>query len=268
MLTSCLKTRDEAGLITDNGSIVVDIPEVSFNNYHSGNQAIAVNATPATEEVSFFTVAAYYPRNKKPSGDIKVKITIAALAGTDPFPAGALTIPTEITLPKDNPRVAVKFGLNKSALDLSKTYGATFTITQVSEGVISELGKSIDVYLNVKNQYDGVYRSKGYFVHPTPANNSSWTFADGITRSLQTIGASTLEVYPLQTKAVTFGVGMDLTVNPDNTVKVDFFGTTDDPEPTPNPNRYDPASKTFYIDASYSGGTRRLVDTLVYLRPR
>ena len=122
--------------------------------------------------------------------------------------------------------------------------------------------------IGIKNQYDGHYKSKGVFSHPTPANNSTWIFTDGITRDLITFSAAGVYAYPLKTKAATFGVELDLTVNADKTVTTVFIGTTDDPDAVPNPSRYDGASKTFFIDAWYGGHTRHLVDTLVYTGPR
>jgi len=120
----------------------------------------------------------------------------------------------------------------------------------------------------IKNQYDGKYKSQGNFTHPVAANTSSWLFGDGIVRDLVTSSATAVYIYPLETAAVTFGVELDLTINGDNTVRTDFVGTTDDPDAVPNPSYYNPATRSFHIDAWYGGHTRHLVDSLVYIGPR
>lgn len=275
-LTGCLKKPE----VVDNTDRLI----TEFKNGRAstvGNVAgidVGMDLVPDTITIDLADIMANFRSAVKSSYTVRVEMQSAVLGdyntqnGTSYVtpPAGAVILKQQTLTLSPSQRSAKIQAVVKPSAMTGGQFGIGLKIGAVSNGEISTVANQVAVLFNIKNQYDGVYRSKGAFTHPTPANNSSWTFANNITRDLATYGPSTVEVFPLRTLAVTFSVGMDLTVNPaNNSVQVDFWnGVTDDPDGTPNPNRYDPATRTFYIDATYNGGTRRLVDTLVYLRPR
>jgi hypothetical protein len=157
--SSCLKSENDlAGLREDPGGIVTSITETQYQNTDAnvlgnGFQIFANFSfgAPANEAVRFLTLHISQPRTVKMSGPMKVKISMTAHPGTYTFPpAGAITI-SEIEVPASTAAsfdFPVKFTVNKSLLDVNEWYGATFTITSVSQGVFSELDKSIDVVFN------------------------------------------------------------------------------------------------------------------------
>ena len=67
-------------------------------------------------------------------------------------------------------------------------------------------------------------------------------------------------MYPTNTTIGGFGVELDITVNPDNTLVEVFNGVT---TPTPNSDHYDPATKTFFVSGAYPTG-RSYKATLTY----
>jgi len=122
-----------------------------------------------------------------------------------------------------------------------------------SEGVVS---------LAVKNQYDGIYKGSGTMVHPSypgPFQNKD--------EVMTTSGANSVDLYPLNT-TVLFGVDVNITVDPStNLCSLSSSAVVLDPYDA-GKNYYDPASKTFYLDFTYSGGSRHVVMVAVYDRPR
>jgi hypothetical protein len=168
LLASCLKSKDTTGLLgNDEGVTITEITDVSYNNLYGQDQVLAMNAEPATETVTAFTLK-YQAGKKPPAADLKVKVTASGSglpAGFVALPAANYTIPAEITIPRSTERtVEFPITINKTGLDLSKKYALTFTISSVSEGVISELGKEITVQFIIKNKYDGVYTVTGSLV--------------------------------------------------------------------------------------------------------
>jgi hypothetical protein len=153
ILSSCLKSKDPSGIYEDKtGSLIIDIPEISYNNYYGQDQEITVKLTPATETIEFFTLEMYATGNSKASNDIKVKLSVTPMTGTGltALPAGALPNTLEFTIPKSSGKVSVKVPLNKAGMVVGKEYAANFKITEVSEGTVSAIGRNIPVYIIVK----------------------------------------------------------------------------------------------------------------------
>lgn len=179
--TSCLKSKNDlAGIRNDEGTIVTSITEQQYLNTDA--QAVGYGfsifsnfsfATP-NEDVKFFGLHIAQPRKKKLSGPLLVKISMQPLAGFDALPAGAVTIPAEISVPASNAIAIdfpVKFAVNKSLLDPTAHYGARFTITEVNQGVYSELDHVVDVIINNAQGYNnsrttGRYRWKYSIADP------------------------------------------------------------------------------------------------------
>jgi len=157
-LSSCLKAKNDfAGIREDEGSIVTSIAETQYINTDAQNIGFHFQAFSnfsftqlPNEQVKFFTLHIGQPR-KKMSGPMTVKVSMTALAGYTLPPAGAITIPSEISVPASDASsydFTVKFAVNKTLLDPNDWYGATFTITSVSQGVFSALDKSVEVIFN------------------------------------------------------------------------------------------------------------------------
>ncbi len=173
---------------------------------------------------------------------------------------------------------------NILAVDLSKNYGLGFTIAQTepASAKIASLEKSIVVRLGFKNKYDGVYLLKGYILRnipPIDEASTGWVGPREI--SLATTGANSVRYTESHGWANTATTGLAVSVsNPTLTVDPLSNAVTITSEGGAFPNglkevegqnsRYNPATKTFYTYATWSGGitSRLMSDTLVYLRPR
>jgi hypothetical protein len=166
---SCVKSKNDlGGMREDEGSIVVSVIEtgVSEASSHGAGEIPSFTnfdfSTP-NEEVKFFNIHISQPRSRKVSGNLKVKIALTNGTGGTPIPAGAITIPTEISIPGSNaPEIdfPVKFQVNKGLLDPTVgDYIAHFTITGADQGsIVSSLEDEIDVTLQ-NGRYLGRYQA-------------------------------------------------------------------------------------------------------------
>jgi hypothetical protein len=158
--TSCLKPKaDFGGTRTDAGTIVTSITEAQYINTDLQNIGYTFTGTSANfsfatpnESVRFFTLHIAQPRDTKVSGSMTVRVAMSAADPSlfTPLPAGAVTV-SDITVPASDAAgydVPVMFTVNKALLDPTEFYGAVFTITSTSQGVFSELDKSVTVVIN------------------------------------------------------------------------------------------------------------------------
>jgi hypothetical protein len=183
----------------------------------------------------------------------------------------------------------IRFRLpNALALNLNKSYAFGFTIASAdADGKIQGDAKTIVVEVGVKNQWDGVYFMKSkFYLHPTYGAFPHYS-TDKI--ELHTAGATTMNKYctiwgeyaqPFPVDASGNlnrfgGLGLQFILNPaTNAVTITDFApgnTTALVFPAGSNNRYDPATKTFYINWGYlnaAGAMRYWGDTLTYIRPR
>lgn len=119
------------------------------------------------------------------------------------------------------------------------------------------------ILLKIKNQYEGDYRSTGYFAHPTATSRNI-----DRDKTLITIDGNTS-----QTEFADLGTGaapwfMRLRVNADNTVTVTPVvptGATGETLKQTGTNRYNPATRTFTLSYRYtgSGGDRVITEKIV-----
>jgi hypothetical protein len=183
----------------------------------------------------------------------------------------------------------LKFTLPSAlALDLNKQYAFGFTITSVDAGAkLSTTDKTIVVEVGAKNQWDGVYYQKSkFFLHPTYGGFPGF---ESDKFELHTAGAFSLNKYSTEFAEYCQPFVVDATgginrfgalapqfvINPTtNAVTLSDNGPGNTTPFVPAPgysNRYDPATKTFYIGFGYlnaAGALRYWGDTLTYLRPR
>lgn len=169
----------------------------------------------------------------------------------------------------------IRIRLNKGALDLSNQYALGLTIASVGDGaIISSTGDKGLAAILIKNQWDGVYVLTGRTDHPT---NAILTGPVGpYEMDLATSGSRNVTLIPTHPWAngsnstTPAGYNPVFTINANNTVTVtNPNGLGFENAPGYN-SRYDPATKTLYVQWRYmgAGGYRVFTDTLVYLRPR
>jgi hypothetical protein len=189
-MTSCLKSKsDFGGAREDAGTIVTAITEQQYLNTDAqniqfgftGNWANFAFNTP-NESVKFFTLHVSQPRDTKISGNMVVKVTAstdqASAIGYDPFPISNIQI-TDISIPATDAvafDVPVMFTVNKAGLDPTKFYALSFTLSSVSQGVISELDKSIFVLINGGNAEHNNSRVTGRYIARTTITDSAGLF--------------------------------------------------------------------------------------------
>jgi len=280
-LSSCLKNKN---LQPDFSATppVVELPVASPTGDGSVNSlstSLTQSDTPST--YSFFV---NYAASSTKATDIIVSLAVspaaidnynAAHADDAPIvimPAAAYTMPTKVTIPAGQRRVEVPITAVSKLLDPNFTYGIPVTITDASGEVISKNFASLVVKVAVKNQYDGKYSYKGYIFREGDPVLSG--FFKGLTSELETNGANGLN-FPNPVWSNGTGVGGigGLTINIDPTTNKVTMKSKDNPTLGNTPgydNRYDPATKTFYLSFKWgaSPSSRAATDTLTYTGPR
>jgi hypothetical protein len=169
----------------------------------------------------------------------------------------------------------VKFEIDGSKLDLSKTYAVAFAITNFG-GFTKKVGlDTIIATIAVKNQYEGTYSETGSIIRNSatgPDTDLGGTLKDGITTYLATIApnANTFSQFWKTGGGVGGIAGLYLTVDQaTNKVTVAATGNALLKNTAGADNYYDPASKTFYLNFDWGTGanTRIAHTTLTYVGP-
>jgi hypothetical protein len=285
-LASCLKSaNDLAGIRTDEGQVVTAILEKQYQINDGYNLGVGYLAhagfsftTPATETVRFFTLHISQPKAKV-SGNLAVKITMSASpSGTLP-PAGAITVPAEINIPAtsgDGFDFPVRFAVNKALLNPAGTYAAVFTISSVSQGVYSELEKSVDVEI-VNSRYQARYTMQSTVKDPAGqygvSNNTKpialvETAANTLGLFDLISGSGGLQAANLQTGAATNIITPRFVLDANGKVTAVFNGTTNlnatiDPSSqfvyTANDDRTFTVAYTFSFTSTVNGASNTRV---------
>ena len=182
--------------------------------------------------------------------------------------------------------------INLKTLDLVSLgrVGLGFQLASADNGaVLSADQNQVAVEIGAKNQWDGVYRVRYKLFHPTNPDITGngtipeWDFLSSGPTSIDWDVATVMINFP--TNGLTYfgdaagpSLLVRMTVNPDNTVSIINVGSRAaalafPPLVVPSgvTNRYDPATKTFYVAYTWTpagSGTRERYDTLTYIRPR
>lgn len=176
----------------------------------------------------------------------------------DLIPSNLYSMPASVVIPRGQRTVTVDLKLKSNSFDFSKNYVLPIQIQSASTGTVSGNFGTILLNVNAKNNYDGTYRSTGYFTHPT-ASSSRAIDKD---KTLATVNFSTV----VTEFADLGGSGwlMWLTVNADNTVTITPKGSTASGVIQEGVNKYDPSTKTFTLNYKYSGsgGFRVVTETI------
>lgn len=179
-----------------------------------------------------------------------------------------------LTIPKGSRTGNLQIKVNTSNFDLEKSYALGLYLKSVNQNgyILSGNFDTIVVKVSAKNKYDGVYTNNGYSLRAGDAVLTG--FFKNSKRNLITAGANSLIYEPLwgDGKGAVGGIGgTTITVNP-ITNKVTMSSTAN-PALVNLPsydNRYDPATKTFYLSYYWGNGPthRAKTDTLIYSSPR
>ena len=144
----------------------------------------------------------------------------------------------------------------KPADFLGSTYAVGFSIGKVDEAGYTISGNSQNgmVVINIKNEYDGNYHVSGVRIHPTLG-----PFPFDYDEDMNTTSANSIDGAAL----ADLGEGLNIVVNPDNTVTLS--GDSRDVFPQAGKeNKYDPVTKTFTLNYYYNTAAPRLInETLV-----
>jgi hypothetical protein len=280
-LSSCLKNEN---LQPDFSATtpVVELPVASpmgDGSVNSLSTSLTQSDTPST--YSFFV---NYAASSTKATDINVTLGVspasidsynAAHADDDPIvimPASAYEMSTTVTIPAGQRRVEVPVKVLSKSLDPNFTYGIPVTITDASGEVISKNFASLVIKVAVKNKYDGKYSYKGYIFREGDPDLSG--FFKGLTSDLETNGANGLNFpNPVWSNGSAVGGIGGLTINIDPATNKVTMKSKEQAALVNNPNydnRYDPATKTFYLSFKWgaSPASRMTTDTLTYTGPR
>lgn len=286
-MAGCLKDKgfdnNEYGIKNPDGSP----PAVAFANGKESKTPFGINAVSTSQTVE---LVLNYTGAEPPATDITVTIVRDSSivkdyntkngTSTVVAPASSVIVPATVVIPAGQRFVTFKITIpNASVFNPALEYGLGIRITSASPNVaIASNLKQLFVALNIKNAYDGKYVDNGTFNHPSYANPYQ-----NIPIQLRTTGPNSVVMYcPLFDELCKpFNVGGGtinrfgslapvFTVDP-VTKKVtveDYFGGFMNVDPAYD-NRYDPATKTFYVKYGYRANrTRDWTDTLIYKGPR
>lgn len=195
----------------------------------------------------------------------------------DPYqilPESQYTIASKTVTIKSGEKKGFMNVLFKTAsFDLTTSYVLPLTIKSTSKGNISGNYGTVLYIIGAKNQYDGVYTLKGVLYRDGLTDALAGKIKSGVTVNLATTSANSVSFD--QVWADGGGLAglnpVNLTVNSTSNA-VSPASTVSNITSLPGySNRYDPATKTFYISIIW-GGTdfnhRSAVDTLTYKGPR
>ena len=231
-----------------------------------------------------------YQGGTAPSQDVHITLAVdptivtaynaANGTSTQVLPTTDYSFPLTVTIPAGQRFVSFDITVpNSNNLNPAVEYGIGLRIVSVDNNlIIAKNLKNLFIGINIKNKYDGKYSEKGYFNHPSYANN----FAINV--QLWTVGPNSLVLYypPFDEFSRPFNVGggsinrfADIapvfTIDPvtNKVTVVNYFpaGSALTMDPAYN-SRYDPATRTIYAKYGYNGRIRDWTDTLTYTGPR
>ncbi|TWR29797.1 DUF1735 domain-containing protein [Mucilaginibacter pallidiroseus] len=286
-LASCLK--DKTANIDPSGSPAV----VGWSTSTTGDQPADVTAgftrysrsyNISTTETEML-VQVSYSGSSLPTSDVTVNLGLdldalkAYNAAHSPqtsvvLPSTVYTMPSSVVIKAGQRKADIVVKLKTNLFDLQQAYILPLKITSTSAGAVSSNYGTVLYSVGAKNQYDGVYALKGYVVRQGDTGGLMGYTVKGIAnRELITLGPNSVSFTQLWANGGGIaGIdGTTITVNP-TTNKVTMSASS-------NPalknlesydNRYDPATKTFYISFYWGNGPahRAATDTLTYIGPR
>lgn len=196
----------------------------------------------------------------------------------DLMPSELYSFPAQVTIKKGERRATLPVTVKPGLFDFAFRYGLPLTIKSASSGVVSG-NFSTNIYsIGAKNPYDGYYSieegstiTRNSATGPDPTLSGSTVGNDDI--PLVTLSANSLAIEPIWSNG-TGVAGIDgtyLTVDPATNLVTVASATNPLLKNTPGAeNRYDPATKTFYLafDWGTAPATRVVKFVLKYSEPR
>jgi hypothetical protein len=282
VFTSCLKDKN-----IDNKKYgtagLGDIPLVLFPATRT-----TTSLNSSAKDTSFHLITVRLAESDPASEDVKVTLTpnnaAVTAAGFTPAPTSAYTLSDlVVTIPKGQ-REGYLTITTKTANLTAATYGFGFDIAAVSNPkykIASTLKTTVAV-LPIKNMYDGIYSVESGFVQrytapgaPTVGDVLNGSLAGNPDVTLSTVGSTTLEITNLKWAYPNGGIaGIDnlrLTVDPaTNLVTMFALGNATLANWEGKENRYDPATRTFYLIFRWNPTANRREYSVVikYKKPR
>jgi len=279
-LSSCLKNKNEQPDFSST-TPVVEIP-VGSPVGDGGINSLSTSLIQKDTPTDYYYYINYAASSTKPT-DIKVTLSVdptvlAAYnaAHTDApltiVPSNAFMMPTTITIPANERRVQVPVKFVSTALDPAVGYGLPVIIKDASGEVISNKFGAVVINVAVRNKYDGKYTLKGYVFREGDTGGLTG-FYKGLSKDLSSNGANAVNFAQIWADGGGAG-GIDgLTINVDpttNKVTMKSKGNATLANDPAYDNRYDPATKTFYISFKWGASpiSRSATDTLTYTSAR
>jgi hypothetical protein len=279
-LSSCLKNKNEQPDFST-ATPVVELPVDAPRGDGSPNYLDAAFAQADAPSDYFFYVN--YAANEANDRDIKVTLQVDptiitrynnndsdASNNLTIVPSAAFTMPLTVTIPAGQRKVQIPVKFVSTLLNPDIRYGLPVTITDASGVTISKNFTSLVVRVAVKNRYDGIYSYTGSLFRGGANDGLDGPVISGVTTTLITDGA-TANSFDMHW-ANGGGVGgidnTGLRVDP-LTNKVTVYSKANAAlQNTPGfDNRYDPATRTFYLSFQWSA-TRAATLTFKYIGPR
>ena len=268
-LSSCLKDEPIIGAKPQN---IIEF--YTTDTYQSSVSALypVYGKSFVTGQASSFDITVSYSGTETAPEDITVDVQVdptaltkyntkAAVDGDSqyqPLAASIYSIPTNKVIIKKGERRAkltVNVNIPVTGFDFDALYALPLTIKSTSKGTISGNFGSVLYAIGGKNQYEGVYRSKGVRVHPTLG---PFTFDTDVT--MNTAGSNGIVGDAL----ADLGPNLKIVINPDNSVSLSSTTQTSVALTPGGVNKYDPATKTFTLTYFYNtGAPRKITQTLV-----
>jgi len=238
----------------NNGDVAAIKLNVSYSGVETASQDITVNLTLDTAALSLY--------NNTDSTNYTVP------------PATVYKFPSSVIIKKGTQLTQVDITITiGSDFDFNKSYAVPLKIVSASSGTVSNNFGSAIYSFGARNRYDGIYRVKGYVSHPNAAYTGPFD-SDEVSFTTTGVASVGMKAQPFSNNGTlsTFDVHPVFTVNADNSVAVTGLPDGGMAPAVSDPaykNRYDPATKTFFISYSYNAATPRIVyDTCIYVKPR
>jgi hypothetical protein len=274
-LSGCLKEKYDGGRVqpTHSPDGTPQVVELTLSAISNANfYIVAIDNSDADTTMDFIPVT--LASVSAAPGDIHVTVALddalidayntANGTAYEPAPAAQYTIlNAEVTIPAGSNVGFLKVKFKPSDF-IGHDYAFGVKIASIKESgytISGNLSSGVGA-IAIKNKYDGRYNAIGNFTHPNPdftgPFDTEWTCT--------TAGPNAV-IFPLNV-TVLFGLSIIFDVDPaTNAVMVaasDGRAIGFDPAL----NYYDPATKTFHYNFSYSAGSRVCVGTATYTGPR
>jgi hypothetical protein len=277
-LTSCLKDKGYEDNLYGSVKNIEGKEYISIPVAAKMPNTLGLESKAGNQNVSLFVVSYDYVDPAPEEITATIAVNNAPVKGMDStavlLPAGTYTLPSTTITVKKGERVSSQFVLsvNTSTLDPTRKYGIGFSITAVSKSGVaipSNLKDAVYIF-SVKNKYDGVYSVVSGFVQrytapgaPTVGDALNGSLAGNPDVTLTTTGPNDVEITNIRWGFPNSGGigGIDnvrASIDPaTNQVTMSALGNATLANWEGKENRYDPDTKTFYLNFRWNPSSNR-----------